>query len=170
MFKTFEKIRTLLENNDVTGFAEFAESLSNEYDILKSQEWASPFIEVDKIKNEDLPFPRLEARWRDDINLKDTKVSEGSSVIDFFIVYKFGKSISYSRVNSCQTSDVDQKFRLEATGRMHWELLNLSYQLKIPAYITFRENVFKLEFPKRKDELSFGILDIMSKEDLDKLL
>lgn len=117
-----------------------------------------------------LGTPRMEIRWRDcfyEEPFLDRTMK--SSICDLCLVYSFNKEERYDVLDTVKSSDLEAPFSLRSPNRMLHDAYALMYQLNIPVYITYKNQIQEIYFPKNKLDLALGVQAIMKKEDLDKM-
>lgn len=164
--KTLFKFIEVLKTEDSAKIANYLEDFCFQFEHLQNKEWASRFNRVDSIKNNNLPVPRIELRWRDEYFLYQDK---RNSVADIGIVYQLGYSTRFDVTNSTITTDLKCGENLYLPFRAEQEMYALMYQLNMPAIVSYKENYIPITFPKEKNKIPPNVLKIMKKEDLNKL-
>lgn len=163
------KILKTIKNGNLEQIQKEIEGMFAQYSKLKSEQWASSFYQPTQLKKE-LPVPRLELRWREELIKEFCLDSEISSrVCDLCIVSSFMKEIRYNTISSTKSSDINSAKGLCAPARMQQDTFALMYQLKIPSFISFKDEWKEIKFPQDKLDLALGVKNIMKQEDLQKL-
>lgn len=168
--RTIDKLIHLLNLNNSEEFAKEMDEICNHYDLLKDGQWASAFesSKTKVINNPLLPVPRLEIRWREN-TYKSSFGSEGF-VCDLGLVSRNGEDIVFNVFSSTMASQKeDPRESLYIPWRKESDVHSLMYQLNLKAFISYQEVYDEIKFPTSKSRLSGNVLNIMKKEDIDKL-
>lgn len=167
---TLNKMIDLLSRNETEKFSKELENLCYDYDDLKEKQWCHPDETQNNkvIDNPLLPIPRLEARWREEKN--KSMFGFEDCVCDLGIVYQLNKEIRFDVFSTTKVGSGDDiREKLYIPSRMEYEIQALLYQLKLPAFVSYKNNYDEIKFPNSKQYIFQGVREIMEKEDYNKL-
>lgn len=180
--KTFDRLLQIVDDGSESNLKKFlneTENICKKYDHLKDQEWMlktskwlSVFNDVHPCDNKNLPPLRLELRWRDQFYKQKNQITgkeEKNNVKDLGLVIKFGGMSQFKVFESSITSDLVEHTKLRTDSNMYFVGLVMMYQMKIPFFLTYKDNYREINIPKSKKDIPFALLDIMTDEDKDKL-